>query len=463
MRRTGSYRFTFRAACFPERLPTGQKLGYFTLMSVIPPQAPEFAVEQERAPGPEGHDGFWIDDPGHRGWLARNAIAQFNFFRASMQAPEGFCTLDHAGNPLPTSVQELHTTTRLVHSYALGKLAGVTGCEEIIDRGMAYLASHHRDRDFGGYLWSLDGDRIRDGRKLAYGHVFVLLAASTASLAGHPDAAGLISEITGILDRRFWEADHGRFTDEWNRDWTPFSTYRGMNANMHGVEALLAAFEATGDEIHLDRAGRILDFFMHRMASANDWRLPEHYDDQWRVDRDYQGDPVFRPPGTTPGHSFEMARLLLHHWDLSGRPRDGSSDIARNVVYRALRDGWDRDRGGLVYTLGDDGVPAVLTRFWWPVTEAIGALASLVKLDRRREDELWYRAMWQFSSGHFADHERGGWYPEIDGNGLPSDSQFKGKPDIYHALQAALFPLAPGLSHLAGNLPEIGGILQGSA
>ncbi|MCB1440509.1 MAG: AGE family epimerase/isomerase, partial [Nitratireductor sp.] len=168
-------------------------------------------------------------------------------------------------------------------------------------------------------------------------------------------------------------------------------------------------------------------------------------------------------PGTTPGHSFEMARLLLHHWDLRGRPADGSPDIARNVVYQALKNGWNEEGGGLVYTLDEDGNAANRTRFWWPVTEAIGALASLVKLDRRREDELWYRAMWQFASGHFVDHEGGGWFPEIDSEGMPAQSQFKGKPDIYHSLQAALFPLAPGLSRLAGNMPEIGRIAKGSA
>ena len=432
-------------------------------MSVVPPPAPDIAIAREKAPGPADAAGFWIDDAHHRGWLARNAIAQFDFFRASTQAAQGFATLDRAGIPLPCSVQELHTTTRLIHSYALGKLAGVPGCDEIIDRGMAYLTNHHRDPEFGGYVWALDGGRIHDGRKLAYGHVFALLAASSASLAGHPDAADLISGITEILDRRFWEADLGRFSDEWNRDWTPFSTYRGMNANMHGVEALLAAFEATGSEIHLDRAGRILDFFMRSIAPGNDWRLPEHYDEQWRADREYRGDPVFRPPGTTPGHSFEMARLLLHHWDLRGRPADGSPDIARNVVYQALKNGWNEEGGGLVYTLDEDGNAANRTRFWWPVTEAIGALASLVKLDRRCEDELWYRAMWQFASGHFVDHEGGGWFPEIDSEGMPAQSQFKGKPDIYHSLQAALFPLAPGLSRLAGNMPEIGRIAKGSA
>ena len=190
-----------------------------------------------------------------------------------------------------------------------------------------------------------------DGRKLAYGHVFVLLAGASAKMAGHPDADALISDVSATLDQHFWDDEHGLFIDEWNRDWTPFSTYRGMNANMHGVEAMLTAFEATGQEVFLNRAGRILDFFTRKIAPDHNWRLPEHYTADWQVDPTYAGDPMFRPAGTTPGHSFELGRLLLQYWDLIGRPEDSSPTHARRLIEQALTDAWDWERGGLAYTL----------------------------------------------------------------------------------------------------------------
>ena len=84
--------------------------------------------------------------------------------------------------------QELITTTRMVHSYVLGKIAGMPGCDAIIDAGMQALWNNHRDTEHGGYLWSFDenGPVVTD--KLAYGHMFVLLAASSAKAIGHPDA-----------------------------------------------------------------------------------------------------------------------------------------------------------------------------------------------------------------------------------------------------------------------------------
>ena len=405
--------------------------------------------------GPQDASGFWINDERHRAWLAKDALRQFDFFRASLNPSGGFHVLGHDGEPLDTNVQELHTTTRLVHSFVLGKMAGVAGCDDIIEQGMTYIAKSHRDTVQGGYLWALDGDQVCDERKLAYGHVFVLLAASSAKMAGHPDADALIADISDVLENRFWEEERGLFADEWNRDWTPFSTYRGMNANMHGVEALLAAYEATGETVYLDRAGRILDFFLNKMAPAWGWRLPEHYDAEWQVDPDYSENPMFRPAGTTPGHSFELARLMVQHWDLAGRPDTDAPATARKVVETALATAWDPEKGGFFYTLDFDGQPMIRSRYWWPVTEAIGVLSTMIKLEEKAQDEAWYRRLWAFSDRCLVDHDNGGWFPEIDIEGRPSENQFIGKPDIYHSVQAALFPLGSGLSRIAEGLPKI--------
>ena len=84
-----------------------------------------------------------------------------------MQGTPGFALLDHDGTPSPTEVQELHTTTRMIHSYAFGVLRGHAGATQIVDHGMAYLTRYHEDTLHGGYVWSLNGDGVADGTKLA--------------------------------------------------------------------------------------------------------------------------------------------------------------------------------------------------------------------------------------------------------------------------------------------------------
>lgn len=405
------------------------------------PQAPRPHVGNPLSDQP------WLHDGDHRAWLRGDAARQLDFFRASVRGDGGFDVLDWQGEPLAPGPQELHTTTRLIHSYALGQAFGFDGGADVINAGMAWLWDRHRDTEHGGYHWSVTGQGPADSTKLAYGHVFVLLAASSAKQVDHPDADRLFADVATVLDHRYWDEDFGLFRDEFNRDWSPFSSYRGMNANMHGVEALLAAFEATGEALFLQRAGRILEFFVGNIAPAHGWRLPEHYSEDWRVDREYQGNPMFRPAGSTPGHSFELGRLTLQHWDLSGRPGNAAPQDARRLIEQALSDAWQAEKGGFAYTLDLDGKIAIADRYWWPVTEAIGALASLIKLDGgRKEDEAWYRKLWGFAEAHLIDQESGGWLPELDEANQPTARQFLGKPDIYHALQADLLPLTSGIS-----------------
>ena len=75
--------------------------------------------------------------------------------------------------------------------------------------------------------------------------------------------------------------------------------------------------------------------------------------------------------------------------------------------------------------------------------------------EEKAQAEAWYRRLWAFSDRCLVDHDNGGWFPEIDIEGRPSENQFIGKPDIYHSVQAALFPLGSGLSRIAEGLPKI--------
>ncbi len=393
-------------------------------------------------------DGAWINDPVHQKFLRDDVQRQLDFFRPMLRADGGFDVPDFAGAPLRDGPQEIHTTARMVHSFGLAKQFGYADCDDVIDAGMAYIWNAHRDPKNGGYFAAVNRDgTAADDTKLAYGHGFVLLAASTAKDAGHADADRLLADATDVLQSKFWEEAYGRFADEFRADWTPFSTYRGLNANMHSVEAHLAAFEATNDRAYLDRAGGILNFFFEELAPAHGWRLPEHFTQDWQVDAEYEGNPMFRPAGSTPGHSFELGRLLLQYWDLNGRDDDGVPAKARRVIEQALNDAAHRD-GGFVYTL-EQGKVAKADRYWWPVTEAIGALAALQKLEPNEKDEALYRSLWAFADTHLIDHARGGWYPELDDNGRPVSRQFLGKPDIYHSIQAGLFPPVPALSRIS--------------
>ncbi len=228
----------------------------------------------------------WRHSPTHRSWLLDQANRLFDFYQfAALNPRGGFFDLDIEGRPFG-NVRQLHATTRMVHCMAIGHLLGRPGCDALIDHGMDYIWNRHRDQKHGGYVWSLDDDNPVDSNKQAYGHAFVLLAASSAKCVGHPLADRLLADVSDVLHTRFWDEKSGAQKEEFAADWSPISNYRGQNSNMHLTEALMAAFEATGDTEYLRKAESIASLIIGKHAASLEYRVGEHFDANWAARQD---------------------------------------------------------------------------------------------------------------------------------------------------------------------------------
>lgn len=399
----------------------------------------------------------WSQHPYHRHWLLAQADRLFDFFQHNSVNPKGgFYDLDDQGRPLDAAgqVRGIHAAARAVHCFAIGTLLGRPGAADVVDHGMDYLWNHHRDRTHGGYVWSLDDNGPVDSSKQGYGHAFVLLAASSARAIGHPLADPMLADITEVLNTRFWEAKHGTIAEEFTADWQPLDggTYRGQNSNMHLTEALMAAFDATGERDYLAKAESIADRVIRRAAGSLGWRVAEHFSADWDLDKDYyHPNEMFRPAGTTPGHWLEWARLVLQLWACGGKQHAWMPDAAKGLFAQAMALGWDQDKGGFFYTLDWNDRPAKRNKLWWPACEGAGAAHYLNAHLPSDFHEQCYRRIWNVIERRFIDHQHGGWHEELTEDLAPSHSLFPGKGDIYHALQACLIPLFPA----TGSLPLV--------
>ena len=403
--------------------------------------------------------GRWLTSPPHRRWLEAEGDRLLDFSRASRHPAGGFAWLDSAGRPDLERPAELWITCRMTHVFSLGHLLGRPGCGPLVDHGLLALQERFGDRTHGGWYATVDSHGPTGRVKSAYPHAFVVLAAASATCAGRPGAAALLDQALDELLTRFWDEEHGMVVEEWDESFSTLDPYRGVNANMHTVEALLAASDATGDRGLLDRALRIVTRVVHELGPSHDWRLPEHLDAQWTPRLDYNSarpaDP-FRPYGATVGHWLEWARLALHL-----RAALGTSappwllEDAVSLFDASVREGWAVDgEDGFVYTVDWDGKPVVRERMHWVAAEATATASALHAATGDASYDAWYTTWWDHIAEAFLDREQGSWHHELDPTNQPSATVWTGKPDTYHALQATLIPRLPLTPTLAAALRD---------
>ena len=258
----------------------------------------------------------WLSSPAHHRWLEQETDRLLDFGRAARLASGGFGWLDTSGRVEEGRPTELWITCRMTYVFSLGALLGRPGCGGLVDHGLAALDGLFRDAEHGGWFATVgDGAGAQAQEKGAYPHAFVILSTASAAAAGRPGARELLDEALEVSLRHFWDDDAGMVVESWDRAFTVSEPYRGVNANMHTVEAYLAAADVTGDVAWLERAARIVERVVHELAAGNDWRIPEHFDADWQPLMDYNADTPahpFRPYGATVGHWLEWARLTLH-------------------------------------------------------------------------------------------------------------------------------------------------------
>ncbi|WP_418275670.1 AGE family epimerase/isomerase [Isoptericola jiangsuensis] len=375
----------------------------------------------------------------------------------SLRQDGAACWLDDDLEPLLDRRVDTWITARMAHVLGLGAILGVSGAAEGARSTIGALADILHDGTYGGWFASVGTpDEDGDATKQAYAHAFVVLAASTGVQAGVDGSRELLDSALTCLDRRFWESRAGLHADECSRDWSTIAPYRGVNANMHAVEALLAAFDATGDTECIARAVAIADRVVG-WAAQNSWRIPEHFDTGWNVLLDFNADhprDPFKPFGATPGHGLEWARLLLQ-LDVAGGTPSHRTAAAVALYDRAAADGWD-PAGGFVYTTDWSGAAVEARRFHWVAAEAVAAADVLGRVtgEQRYEDDA--ARWWEWIDDHLVDHEGGSWFHELDVDNRPSGRTWIGKPDVYHAAQAVILPELPLAGSFAGGARTIG-------
>ena len=379
-------------------------------------------------------------------FLRQHVADTLGFYRAEAFDPAGgfFHYFLDDGTVYNRSHRHLVSAARFVFNWVNAwQQTGATLYLDWARHGLAHLDHAFRSAS-GDHVWTVAAGQTEDGRIMAYGQAFVLLALS------HGHAAGLRapSAVTAAFDRmesQFYQPQQRAYADERSADGA-LSPYRGQNANMHGCEACLAAFAATGERRYLERARALAQTVAFELADAAGGQVWEHYDADWHIDwgynRESPGD-IFKPWGFQTGHQTEWAKLLLML-----HAHTGESVLvarARQLYDAAWTAGWDRQHGGLIYGYAPDGSPHDSDKYFWVQAESLAAAWRLWRVTGEQRYRQDYERLWQWSWTYLVDHRYGAWFRVVgaDGRKLETTKSPAGKTD-YHTMGACWDVLSVG-------------------
>ncbi len=392
-------------------------------------------------------------------FLTEQALALIEFSKGAVVESGGFGYLDTFGKVDPSRPQEVYIQCRMIQVFGLGYLFGLSETKHLVEHGVNAILDLFHDKKNGGFFNAINFEgKPCTPNKLAYDHMFVLLAASTAKIVGAPRADELFLNIDRVIDDRYWNEEFRMMNNSWDIGFDNLDNYRGINANMHAVEALCAAYDVTKNSKYRERAYAICKRTIDGFARANNWLLPEHFDEKWNVDKDFNlenpADP-FRPYGVTIGHLFEWSRLILQL-----KPQMASTDQdlswidsgAAGLYEIGRKFGWSVDgTDGFVYTIDWQAKPVVRSRMFWVAAEAVMTAFALWRSTGEQEYLRDYDYWWRYIDENVIDKTHGSWFHELDPDQNVVSFTWSGKPDTYHALNSCLLAMYPIGSSFIGT------------
>ena len=375
-----------------------------------------------------------------RDFLTRHIRSILAFYDThAMDRSGGFfhCLMNN-GDSFNPGLRTLVASCRFIFNYAKAyQRFNIPAHRERLIHGLDYLRNIHRNKLTGGYAWKIDAGTVIDTTNHCYGLAFVMLAYACAVKAGVDDARAWLYETYELMERRFWLKDYALYACEADENWE-LNRYRGQNDNMHACEAMIAAYEATGDVVFLDRACLLAKNMVKRQSQNTQGHLWEHYTPDWMPDLDYNRNDKsnhLRPWGVQTGHQTEWAKLLLildRH-----RPEAWRLGCARELFDSAMQYGWDEEFGGLIYGYDLQGTPCDQDKYFWVQAESIAAAALLADRTGHEPYWQWYDRIWDYSFHYFVDHVYGAWYRILTRENVRYDDRktYNNKAD-YHTMGA---------------------------
>jgi mannose/cellobiose epimerase-like protein (N-acyl-D-glucosamine 2-epimerase family) len=360
-----------------------------------------------------------------RRWLTDEALP----FWATTGFNNDLCIFEErtsfSGRPVSGVPHRLMVQCRQIYVYSHATLLGWFDGRALVEKALQSIQRHYIKRSPGVpciFSISETGD-IVDPRSDAYGYAFLLFALAWArKMLGDAVAPRIQEELLCYFSGELRHRSGVGFIDGLPR---PDHRMR-QNPHMHLFEACLEVGDAFDSPYAVSLAHELYGLFRDRLLERQLRALPELFDDDWRVVRNF--DAWFEP-----GHHFEWIWLLNRFSAKTGI--DVEEDV-RILGHRAYSEGIDSE-GAAIEAVSLDGTRRQSSRRCWATCEAMKAAASVYEKDDLAVSALdrATTAIQALQRIFLSKPFGAGWIDRVDQNGNPL-VDFVPASSLYHIFLA---------------------------
>src|SRR5581483_3739996 len=337
----------------------------------------------------------------------------------------GTVDLQHGGFLLAPDEKQLATQSRMAWTFAHAHRKSLGDYLGLAEQGLELVQERFRDRRHGGFFWTTDrAGRVRNDRKILYGHVALIYALVEYARAA--EDAGALADARDqfeLLVDRAHDDVHGGWLEHFSRGWRPAGRrsrgfeveipgLRSSNVHMHVIEMLSQLLAETGDERVRSLLVETVDLGTSQFFPDDPNASVQHRTRDWRA---------VRRAGISHGHSIEFAWMLVGaETELTGEPS------------RARFEGY----------LADMLAAERPERIWWEEAELLAALSiGLARWPGARLEEALDRQL-EFLIADVIDPGDGVWWERVRWDGEPLvTTKVRTWKDAFHEVRASSFLL----------------------
>ena len=330
--------------------------------------------------------------------------------------------------------------------------------KEMAAECLKFLRDKMWDKQRGGYYFMVSREgNIVDSTKQLNPMSYVMEGLAEYALAFHDNqVAREALELFEVIDKHAHDNQYGGYRIAFTEDWQWIKDYKpGPNAtgsfgrksydwHLGLVEALATLYGVTGDTRVASRLNELLDIFVTKIIDSKTGYGRYYFNDDWSVN-DRDGDSK----QCEYGLDLEASWLIVEAAQRVGRSQDARiRQASLALVDHALRDGFDKEHGG-VYRYGPAVGPASnKDKEWWQQCEALVALLNSFQLTEDPKYRQAFDLQARYFTEHFVDHQYGEVYTAMFQDGRIDDEKVGPWKAPYHVTRAFL----EIISRLGGTL-----------